>query len=1068
MYMRGRSLGLITVRLTCTLTLCLLAPIKSVDAQIIPDNTLGAESSRVTPNITINSIPSDQIDGGAIRGANLFHSFFDFNIAPGRGAYFSNPAGIANIFSRITGINPSTIQGTLGVLGNANLFLINPNGIIFGQNARLNVNGSFVASTASAVTLSDGTFFSATQPQITPLLTINMPIGLQYRGNAGNILVQGSRLQVPNGKTLALVGGNLNLEGAALGALGGRVELGGVSGTGTIELSVNGTDVGLSFPDRVVPADVSLTNGAFVTVSASGGGSIAINARNLNIAGESELLAGIAPGLGSSGAIAGDISVQATEAITLSDRSFISNIVQSQAVGQGGDISITTKSLLVTNNSQLNAGTLGQGNAGNVTINAPNTVSFDKASGAANLVVDGAVGNGGNLNITTGSLFVSNGSFLNAFTFGRGAAGSINILARDAVAFGGEDSNGAISRASSTVGTTGVGNSGSVNITTRLLSLTNGAQLTASTRGQGDAGNLNIVAHDRISFDGVSRRGFSSGALSQVLEGATGNGGSVNITTGSLSVTNGARLGANTGGRGNAGNVTIDARDTVLFDGVGSNGISSDAGSVVSTTAVGDGGNINITAGSLFVTNGALLNAETRGQGNAGNVTLNVRDRISFDGVGHNGQSSAAITLVESTGVGDGGNINITTGSLSVTNSAQLLAITAGQGNAGNVTIVARDTVSFDGEKDGFPSAAFSAVEPGAIGKGGDINITAGSLFLTNGAQLLTSTQGQGDAGNVTIVARDTVSFDGASTTVFSDVDDIGVGKGGNINITTQLLSITNGAALLVNSAGNGAAGNINVDANSIRLDNQAILNADTVGGQGNITLRSVDLVLRRGSSITTNAQGDNVIGGNINIDTDVLVALENSDITANSRDFRGGNVNITAQGIFGTAFRPVQTPNSDITATGADSSLKGNVTINRFGIDPTGGLIVLPENLIDPATLIAQNPCVQGKDSSFVITGRGGLPANPGEPLNSDSVQVGLVEPAPPLRSEEQTQTTQSDTSQIQHPKSQIQQPIVPAQGWIFNDKGEVVLTAYNPSSTQTQRPLVNIAACRPETISN
>jgi filamentous hemagglutinin family protein len=1006
-FSKERSLPSITVPLTCTLTLCLLTPVKSVDAQILPDNTLGAESSRITPNITINSIPSDRIDGGAIRGVNLFHSFFDFNIAPGRGAYFSNPAGIANIFSRITGINPSTIQGTLGVLGNANLFLINPNGIIFGQNARLNVNGSFVASTASAVTFADGTFFSATEPQITPLLTINIPIGLQYRGNAGNILVQGSRLQVPNGKTLALVGGNLNLEGATLGALGGRVELGGVGGTGTIELSVNGTDIGLSFPDGVVPADVSLTNRAFVTVSASGGGSIAINARNLNIAGESELLAGIAPGLGSSGAIAGDISVHATEAITLSDRSLISNVVQSQAVGQGGDINITTKSLLVTNNSQLGASTLGQGNAG-----------------------------------------------------------SINILARDAVAFGGEDSNGGISRASSTVGTTGVGNSGSVNITTGLLSLTNGAQLTASTRGQGNAGNVNIVARDRISFDGVNSRGFSSGALSQVLEGATGNGGSINITTGSLSVTNGARLSANTGGRGNAGNVIINARDTVLFDGVGSNGISSDAGSVVSTTAVGNGGSINITAGSLFVSNGALLSAETRGLGNAGNVTINVRDHISFDGVGPDGQSSAAITLVGSTGVGNGGNINITTGSLSVTNSAQLLVITAGQGNAGNVIIFARDTVSFDGEKDGFPSAAFSAVEPGAIGKGGDINITTGSLFLTNGAQLITSTQAQGDAGNVNIIARDTVSFDGASTTVFSDVDDIGVGKGGNINITTQFLSVTNGAALLVNSAGNGAAGNINVDANSIRLDNQAILSADTVGGQGNITLRSVDLVLRRDSSITTNAQGNNVIGGNINIDTGVLVALENSDITANSRDFRGGNVNVTAQGIFGTAFRPVQTPNSDITATGADSSLNGNVTINRFGIDPTGGLVVLPENLIDPATLIAQNPCERGKGSAFVITGRGGLPANPGEPLNSDAVRVGLVEPALSLTSQEQTQTTQLDTSEISNSTSQIQQAIVPAQGWVFNKKGEVVLTAYNPTSAQTQRPWQNPTTCPSEKI--
>lgn len=115
-------------------------------AQIIPDRTLGAESSVVTPNINIKGVPSDRIDGGAIRGSGLFHSFQELNVREGRGAYFNNPAGIENIFSRVTGINPSNIFGTLGVLGNANLFLLNPNGIIFGPNAKLDMGGSFFGS----------------------------------------------------------------------------------------------------------------------------------------------------------------------------------------------------------------------------------------------------------------------------------------------------------------------------------------------------------------------------------------------------------------------------------------------------------------------------------------------------------------------------------------------------------------------------------------------------------------------------------------------------------------------------------------------------------------------------------------------------------------------------------------------------------------------------------------------------------------------------------------------------------------------------------------------------------
>ena len=126
-------------------------------AQITPDATLGAESSVVMPT-NINGVPSDLIDGGAIRGSNLFHSFREFNSGEGLGAYFTNPAGITNILSRVTGNDPSNILGRLGVLGgNANLFLINPNGIIFGPNASLDIGGSFVGSTASSINFADGT-----------------------------------------------------------------------------------------------------------------------------------------------------------------------------------------------------------------------------------------------------------------------------------------------------------------------------------------------------------------------------------------------------------------------------------------------------------------------------------------------------------------------------------------------------------------------------------------------------------------------------------------------------------------------------------------------------------------------------------------------------------------------------------------------------------------------------------------------------------------------------------------------------------------------------------------------
>ncbi len=122
----------------------------------------------------------------------------------------------------MTGGSISNIDGLLRANGAANLFLINPNGIIFGPNARLDVGGSFVGSTASSLNFADGSFFSATAPQATPLLTVSVPIGLQYGGTAGGIQVRESFLQVRTGQTLALMGGDVSVEGGESGLLRAR------------------------------------------------------------------------------------------------------------------------------------------------------------------------------------------------------------------------------------------------------------------------------------------------------------------------------------------------------------------------------------------------------------------------------------------------------------------------------------------------------------------------------------------------------------------------------------------------------------------------------------------------------------------------------------------------------------------------------------------------------------------------------------------------------------------------------------------------------------------------------
>ncbi len=1066
-------------------------------AQITPDRTLPNNSTVTRDAQTFN------INGGTQAGRNLFHSFQEFSVPTGFTASFNNAADIQNIFGRVTGGSVSNIDGLIKANPTANLFLINPNGIIFGKNASLNIGGSFVASTASSLKFADGTQFSATAPQTAPLLTVSVPIGLQYGGNAAGIQNQSRAtnssselvgLQVKPGRTLALVGGEVGLDGGILNAQGGRVEIAGVAGPGAVGLFVDGNGLRLSFPDVVARANVYLDNRAEVNVRASGGGSIAINALNLNLTQGSKLEAGIASGLGLGDTKAGNIEINSTGNVSLNgEGSGAYNQVESNAIGNAGNINVTAGSLFVTNGGELNTSTLGQGNAGNVNVYARDTVSFvgespnNRSSRVYSRVEKTGVGQGGDIYIKTGSLSVSDGAFLSAITLGIGDAGNVTIDARDTVRFDGAGpptDNFFPSGAYTQIIGDAKGHGGNVNITTGSLFVTNGAQLITSTRGQGNAGNVNVYARDTVSFVGESPNNISSRAYTRVEKTGVGQGGDIYIKTGSLLVSDGAFLSTDTIGQGNAGNVTIDARDTVSFVGAGppaNDFFPSGAYTQSYNNARGQAGDIYISTGSLWVTGGAFLSARTLGIGDAGNVTINARDQVSFDGVGRSGiypyLGSGAYSQVEVTGVGQAGDIYISTGSLKVTGGAYLSAGILGIGDAGNVTINARDQVSFDGVgTNGISSGAYG--QPRFLnieGQGGSVNITTGSLSVTNGASLSSSTFGQGNAGSVNINARDQVSFDGVGTNgihsgAHSRVEKDAGGNGGSVNITTGSLSVTNGADLIVSSLGQGGAGDLIINArNTIRLDNQSRIGATTiVGNKGNISLRSQNLVLRRGSNITTNATGT-ATGGNITIDTDILLALENSDITANANVAKGGQVRIDAQGIFGTEFRKHETPQSDITASSnLGPEFSGIVEINTPDVNPAQGLVNLPVIPVDTKLAQTCQSGVRQAQSEFIITGRGGLPPNPGEPLSTDAVSVNLVTlPNKEARHEERNSATQSQshTREHSHKINSANPPtqIVEAQGWIVNKNGDVELVAFAPTATP-HNPRFNPASCQQE----
>ncbi|NER99364.1 MAG: filamentous hemagglutinin N-terminal domain-containing protein, partial [Symploca sp. SIO1B1] len=1237
-----------------------------------------------------------------------------------------------------------------------NLFLINPNGIIFGEDSKLDVGGSFVATTANRIGLGDTGRFSASEPDSSNLLNINPDVFFFNRlSNQAEIINRStattpalgffinelpitdeSGLQVVEGKSLLLVGGNVSLNGGSLLAPGGRVELGGLSEPGTVELNTNSNNLSLSFPDDVTKADV-LLDGAFIGTQAGGGGSIVINAQMIDMLGGSFLFAGIEQGNGSVDSQAGDIEINAQGKVNISESSFILNVVSgmgnggdieinakdtvtvsessfiantvlangqgtagdikittdslevtndatlfttllgegnagtvkirasntvrfegvgsavlsrvdseaignggeieiitgslevtngavlnsvtagegnagdvkiiardtvrfdgvgnngvggvlssvsSAGVGNGGEIEITTGSLEVTNGASLNTSTLGQGNAGGVKIRATDTVRIDGVgsngnsssiisavssaavgdsgeieittnslevtngavintnifgrgntggvkiratdtvridgvgnngvlSGVLNSLGNGGVGNGGDIEIITGSLEVTNGAVLFANIFGEGNAGSVRITASDTVHLDGFSSNGTPSSILSLVGTEAVGDGGEIEITTGSLKVTNSALLNANTFGRGNAGGVKITATDTVRFDGVGANGLPSSAFSSVQSGAVGNGGDLEITTGSLEVTNGAQLSASTFAEGNAGGVRITATDTVRFDGVGGNGLTSGAFSSAEPEAVGNGGNLEITTGSLEVANGAQLSTSTLGQGHAGGVKITARDRIRFDGVGNNRQPSGAFSRVLSEAVGNGGDLEITTtnGSLEVTNGAQLSASTLGEGNAGGVRITATDTVRFDGVgRDGVSSGVFSQVNEGAIGDGGEIEITTGSLEVTNGAQLSSNTFGEGNAGDLRITATDKVRFDGVGSNSFSSVasSQVGteaVGDGGDIEITTGSLEVTNGAflsnstlgegdagnvritatdkvrfdgvgsngfssgtlsqvnqgavgdggmiqittgSLLLTDAfissvseGNGKAGNISIDTRQNLETNRSSIQTTTLSGDGgNINLWVGNLLLLRDNSqlaTTAGIAGAGGDGGDIIINAEFVVAVprEDSDISANAFNGRGGNITITTQGIFGLQFRVSLTPLSDITAS-SEFGLDGEFQLNLLSpVDVTQGLSELPA---DTVTSELNQSCQAGGSQSagsFINTGRGGLPPDPTEPLGSSDLWEDVQLP-------KKTSTDATDLPTTNSGK------LIEAQGWIVNQTGQIELVAQLPTT--------------------
>jgi filamentous hemagglutinin family protein len=891
-----------------------------------------ADNSRIGTQVLETTSNNFTIKGGVNLGQNLLHSFTDFSVPTGGAATFDNSLGKQSIITRVTGGNFSDINGLVNTQG-ANFFLLNPNGIVFGTNAQLNVGQTFVGNTANGIDLVNGggttVNFGTNRSGDAQLLTINPNAlfnvsRLNMGGGNGQISNFGTLQTVNPNQYIGLIGGTVTMNGGQINAPGGRVELGGFSAPGTVTLGVDSNNLRAQFPNNVARGDVSLTNQARVNVAGAGGGDIATIARNIEILGGSRFRSGIETELGTPQAVAGDIKLNATgELVVVGSNSFIGNNVNLNSKGNGGNIIIDAGSLSLRDGATIRASTYGQGNAGNVKVIAKKTVSLAGNSYVLSTVESGAVGKGGNIDIKADSLLLKDAGQLGTFTRGasdtqqpgKGDAGNITMTVTGAVDISGTK-NGFDSAILSYIDPRTVGNGGNIAIDAGSFSLRDGARISASTYGIGNAGNVKVTAKDAISL-------VDGDIFSTVESGGVGKVGTININAGSLLLQDGAQITTSTfgtsdtqpaKGEGSAGNITVKVTGAVNIAGKKAT-FPSGIRSTVESGAVGKGGIIDINAASLSLQDGAQIAASTYGQGNAGNVKVIAKKTVSLAG------NSYVLSTVESGAVGKGGNIDIKADSLLLKDAGQLGTFTRGasdtqqpgKGDAGNITMTVTGAVDISGTKNGFDSAILSYIDPRTVGNGGNIVIAAGSFSLRDGARISASTYGIGNAGNVKVTAKDAV-FLGGNASLLSTVESGAVGKGGNIDIRAnslllkdagQLGTFTRGASA-TQQPGKGDAGNITVtvtgavDISGKDKFTSAIftdVETGTVGNGGNIAINADSFSLRDGAKLVALTSG---LGnaGNVKVNADDFVTIAGkSSLIVNSQSQTGtaGDIMITS-----------------------------------------------------------------------------------------------------------------------------------------------------------------------------
>jgi len=960
-YGRGRIRRL-SLRVCCVFLLghAMLCP-SSSEAQVATNITSSGLGTVVTPDGNLQNIT-----GGTRNGSNLFHSFGLFNVGEGDIANFNNNTGLAtsNILGRVNGGQISNIFGTIQTseFGTANLFLINPAGWVFGPTATLDVGGAFRVTTADYIRFTDNAKFFADPAQVSAL-TSAPPAAFGFLGPmAAPITIDGSFLQVPDGQTLSIVGGDISITGGGLVVPGGRVEVASVASAG--EVTLGGADSPYLGVESFAQLGTITMDGAFLDVSGETAGSIVIRGGNL-MASNSFFQAA---GFGDVDNATLGVDIYATEDVTLAASGIVT---LTEGAGNGGGARIKAGgNAQVQEFSGINTLTFGVGAAGDIDIEAGSVTIADGSGLVSQTDGPGAAGDVSVKATSANSLVMSDGSSISNITTAGGVGGKIILSSPSMILDGG---------AVVITQSFGAGAGGDVVVEVGNLTLSGGAIL-KSESGGAPGGNIFVTATGAAMISGADSGIFSGGA-----GGAAGApAGNISLTAGQLTLTTGGTI-QNGTILDRAGNISVTATNSIVI---------SDGGKILSQAFVDNVGDLTVSApGGSLTMDAGLIQASTIQSGNAGNIAVDAATVSLTNG-------AQIVTSSAGTATGRGGNLTINaTGSVSISGSSSGAPVSVLSGNdassglfstasqrlsvaaqgGGQISVTTPSLVISDGGK-------ISAFTP-AAGPAGDITLATNAFSLVNGAQVVSSTEGSGQGGTIESTASNSTLISGSQTGLFSTASS--TGPGGDITVQAPQIQMLNGATISADSTGTetATAGSVTLVTSDLNMQNSSITTGATLADGGDIKITTTgSLVNLTNSQITTSVQSGVGGGGNIAIDSD-LVVLNDSRVLANAFGGPGGNINIVADVFLVNSGGMLPTSLAGIVDASSTLSTPGTINIEATFTDVSGEVAQLPETPLQATDLLRASCAARfagGKASSLVLGGRDGVPIQPGGLLPS------------------------------------------------------------------------------------